>query len=382
MAGISISPLFEPLQVRGATLPNRFIMGPMAKKSAGADGVPSLELGAYYGRRVHGGVGTVFTGGVFIEHQSTLGDFGMTDTGTPYMWSDAALDAWRSIVSEVHDAGGLIFPQLIHIGAMKSKGGPSFTPSGSWGPTDRPTGYSKEAVVAYSRPGHAMTETEVQDVIAAFAAAAGNAKAVGFDGIALHGGHGYLIDNFLWAETNWREDYWGGNHVERTRFAVEVVRAVRRAVGEEMPISFRFSQWKPQDFYARLAETPQQLEEILGPLVDAGVDIFEASAREFTDAAFADHPDNLACWTRKITGCPTVMIGGPGIRRVQLEAPLTPPQTVDNLDDIVRRYEHGEFDLLAVARALLNDAHWVERARAGGPFLPFDPKCLKPDYLQ
>src|SRR3546814_1844017 len=87
-----------------------------------------------------------------------------------------------------------------------------------------------------------MTEDEILSVIAAFASAAAGAKSVGFDGIALHGGHGYLIDNFMRPETNRRTDKWGGDHLGRMRFATEIVREVRKAIGEGMPISFRFSQ--------------------------------------------------------------------------------------------------------------------------------------------
>ncbi len=386
MAEALIAPLLDPMQIRGTKLPNRIIMSPVARAGS-VNGVPGEELAAYYRKRAEGGVGTIITGSVFVRHKETLNGFGMGEGTTPYMWSDAALEGWRRVVDGVHAAGSLIFPQIMHVGVMKLLSGTpddiAFGPSGTWGPTDRPTSYSKEMVVALSsRPIHAMTEADILEMIDAFAESARNAKAVGFDGIALHGGHSYLIDSFLWGGTNLRTDRWGGNHVERARFAAEIVRAVRAAIGKDMPISFRFSQWKPQDFDARLATSPQQLEEILRCLADAGVDIFEASARDFSEPAFDDRPENLSYWTRKVMGMPTVMVGGTTVLRQKFDATLTPPQTVNNLEEIMQRYEHGEFDLLAVGRALLNDPQWLQRARTNGPFLPFNPQCLSPIYIE
>jgi 2,4-dienoyl-CoA reductase-like NADH-dependent reductase (Old Yellow Enzyme family) len=117
--------------------------------------------------------------------------------------------------------------------------------------------------------------------------------------VAIHGAHGYLIDTFLWNETNHRADAWGGDRRERSRFAAEVVRAVRRRWAKSLPIFFRFSQWKQQDFRARLANTPAELEEVLGPIADAGVDVFDGSVRYFDRAEFEGSPLNLSGWARR-----------------------------------------------------------------------------------
>src|SRR3546814_3700955 len=123
-----------------------------------------------------------------------------------------------------------------------------------------------------------------------------------------------MIDAFLWSGCNRREDGWGGNLHRRGRFAVEVVRAVRRNIGEEKPIFFRFSQWKQQDYAARLAASPAELEQILGPLVDAGVDVFDASTRRYDDPAFEGSTHSLAAWAKRVTGKPCVAVGGVGLR--------------------------------------------------------------------
>ena len=388
-----IDALLQPVKIRGVELPNRVIMSPMTR-GASPNGVPTPAVAAFYRRRAEGGVGTIFTESVFVEDKGTMGKFDLEggddrQTGWPLMFTDAALEGWRRVVDEVHAAGGLIFPQLMHLGIQRTPArGQAWSdihissPSGIFGTPDQIAALKEDAAKALNCPEKAMTEAEILAVINAFARAAANAKSVGFDGIALHGGHGYLIDNFLREETNRRTDRWGGDHVGRTRFAVELVRAVRKAIGDEMLISFRFSQWTHHDLDAQLSKTPEQLKQILEPIAEAGVDIFEASARDFRDTVYEGSPLNISGWTRKLINKPVVMVGGTGVRRDRYESALTPPQVVDNVDEVMERYAAGEFDLLAIGRALLNDPNWLKRARTGEPFLPFNPACLKIGYVE
>lgn len=388
-----IGPLLEPVTVRSIELPNRVVMSPMTR-GASPNGIPTPEVAAYYRRRVDGGVGTIFTESVFIDDKGTMGKFGLEGgedkkTGWPVMFTDAALEGWRRVVNEVHEAGGKIFPQLMHLGIQRTpaRGQPwsdihISSPSGIWGTPEQIAALDEEKAKVFNCLENAMTEEEILAVIEAFASAAANAKSVGFDGIALHGGHGYLIDNFMRSETNVRTDKWGGDHKGRMRFAVEVVRAVRKAIGEDMPISFRFSQWTHHDVDAMLTKTPEELQDILEMLSEAGVDIFEASARDFRDPVYEGSPLNISAWTRKLIDKPVVMVGGTGVRRERHESALTPPQVVDNLEEIIERFERGEFDLLAIGRALLNDPDWLKRADAGEEFLPFNPDCLKMGYVK
>src|SRR5690606_6152149 len=105
-----------------------------------------------------------------------------------------------------------------------------------------------------------MSDAAIADTIAAFAKAAAEARRLGFDTVELHGAHGYLIDQFFWAGTNRRGDRYGGATIgERSRFAAEIIAAVRAAVGPDFPIIIRLSQWKQQDFATRLAETPDEM---------------------------------------------------------------------------------------------------------------------------
>jgi 2,4-dienoyl-CoA reductase-like NADH-dependent reductase (Old Yellow Enzyme family) len=224
------------------------------------------------------------------------------------------------------------------------------------------------------------TESEIAAIVQAFAQAAYEAKRLGFDGIELHGAHGYLIDQFFWEKTNPRTDSYGGDMVARTRFAVEVIEACRRAVGPEFPIQLRFSQWKGSDYSAKLAETPALLEQFLAPLVDAGVDIFHCSTRRFWEPEFEGSNLNLAGWTKKLTGKPTISVGSVGLDG-DVTGLFTEGKGASNvkIDGLIERLEREEFDLVAVGRALLVDPAWANKIRDGriDELAPFSAEAMK-----
>ena len=225
-----------------------------------------------------------------------------------------------------------------------------------------------------------MTDEDIADVIAGFAKSARYAKDLGFDGVELHGAHGYLIDQFFWEGTNQRDDRYGGSLGARANFAADVTRAVRKEVGPDFPILLRFSQWKQQDFAARLAHTPQELEIFLKPLVDAGVDIFHCSTRRFWEPEFAELGSdiNLAGWTRKITGLPTISVGSVSLNADFISAFRQATAEVSGIERLIEMMERGDFDLIAVGRALIVNPDWANKVRAGklNELTPYDPKSL------
>jgi len=182
----------------------------------------------------------------------------------------------------------------------------------------------------------------------------------------VHGAHGYLIDQFFWERTNQRTDRWGGSIAARTTFAAEVIRAIRRAVGPAFPIILRFSQWKQQDYPAKLAPDPAALETFLAPLTEAGVDIYHCSTRRFWEPEFEGATLNLAGWTKKISGLPTITVGSIGlaeefIATYRNDDPAAPAP----IDDLVERLGAGEFDLVAIGRMLIVEPEWPKKVRAG-----------------
>jgi 2,4-dienoyl-CoA reductase-like NADH-dependent reductase (Old Yellow Enzyme family) len=347
-----IAALFAEFVCGPLTLANRFVMSPMTRNFS-PDGVPGDDVAAYYTRRAMAKVGLIITEGNGVDHPSAIGHGTMGEENIPVLHGDAALAGWRKVVDSVHSAGGKIIPQLWHMGGLRTEGTPPHPQAKSMRAND-------------------MSETEIADIIAAFVRSAANAKAAGFDGVALHGGHGYLIDSFLWAGTNARDDAYGGDIVRRTQFAIELVKAIRAEVGPDFPILFRFSQWKLQDYEAKLAETPKELAVIVEALAAAGVDIFDVSTRVFSMPAFAGSDIGLAGWVRKLSGKPTMTVGGIGFDKELAASFAQPTHAIDNLGEVARRFEGGEFDLVALGRALLMDPAWVLKAQAGEAFEPFD----------
>lgn len=369
-----LNSLFSSFTCGSLTMQNRFVMSPMTRNFS-PGGVPAPEVAGYYARRAH--MGLVITEGVGPDHAAALGDGTTGGPALPMLYGDAALARWGEIVAAVHAAGGKIAPQLWHMGPIRIPGtGPhpkaaSVSPSGIWGPLDKsllPPAYL-DAVKSPTKPA---SDAEIADIIAGFAQSAASAHALGFDAIAIHGGHGYLLDSFLWSGTNLRTDQWGGDSLGRTRLVQEVIRAIRRAIPSDKPIIYRFSQWKLQDYSARLAETPRELGVIAGALADAGVDIFDVSTRHFDTPAFDGSDMGLAGWVRKVSGRPTMTVGGIGFDKDLQSSFVEATNTIDNLGEVARRFALEEFDLVAVGRAVLMDADWIGKARRGEEFKPFD----------
>ncbi len=375
----SSSPLFRPLRVRSLELANRIVMSPMTR-SYSIDGVPGEDVAAYYRRRAAGGTGLIVTEGVAIDHPTAV-----DNPRVPRMHGTEALAGWRRVVDEVHDAGGPDRPAVVarrtvvgrdERGRSRTEADASVGQLGRLGITSYPEDY----VAWATRPTEAMTEQDIADVIAAYARAAAAAAEAGFDGIALHGGHGYLLDSFLWEGTNTRTDAWGGDLERRTRFPAAVVAAIRAEIGDDLPIVFRFSQHKQQNYTARIAETPDELKVILGALVEAGVDILDASIRRFDTPAFEGSDLSLAGWAKQLTGVTTMAVGSVGIGKSLRESRISGSAPIDdNVHEVERRIDSGEFDLIAVGRLHLADPALATTLQAGGAaarIRPRDPRSV------
>jgi 2,4-dienoyl-CoA reductase-like NADH-dependent reductase (Old Yellow Enzyme family) len=349
---MSLDALFQPFSVKSLTVPNRVVMAPMTR-SFSPGGVATGEVADYYRRRAEGGVGLIVTEGTGVARPASL-----NDPAVPRFHGESELAAWGKVVEAVHGAGGKIAPQLWHVGAVRTRS-EDWTPPG---PYDSPSGLS--------RPGKAfgvgMTDAEVADAIDAFGRAAGEAKRLGFDAVELHGAHGYLIDQFFWEGTNVRADGYGGPTLpERARFAADILKAVRAAVGPGYPVILRVSQWKQQDYDVKLAKSPDELAAWLQPLADAGADVFHCSQRRFWEPEFEGSDLNFAGWTKKVTGVPTITVGSVGLSGEFIAAFAGEGSQPASIDGLLERLERGEFDMVAVGRALLQDPEWVKKIREG-----------------
>ena len=208
-ADYDIMPLLQPLQVRGLQLRNRFVMPGMQRYWC-ADGAPDQRLREYYRRRVLGGVSLVISESCAVDHPSA------TKNPTFARISPGTREAWRACVAGVHEAGGAMFLQLWHQGAVNYGGDADSNPDFV---ALSPSGLSHPG----ESFGRAATEAELDSLKRAFVRGALDAAEIGADGVELHSAHGFLLDQFLWPGTNLRTDRYGGPSItDRATFVAEV----------------------------------------------------------------------------------------------------------------------------------------------------------------
>jgi 2,4-dienoyl-CoA reductase-like NADH-dependent reductase (Old Yellow Enzyme family) len=349
------SSLFRPLTIRGMTLANRFVM-PGMQRGWCRGGMPDDRMVEYYRARAAGGISLVITEACAVDHPAA--------TRGPYYGRvvPSTLPGWRRCVDAVHAAGGKMFIQLWHEGAIRKEAvdGPdagvrTLSPSG--------------LVTTGRHNGLAATRRDLDDIRGAFARAALAARSVGADGVEIHACHGYLLDQFLWSETNRRTDGYGGDSIlARVRFPAEVVAAVREAVGQDFAISFRLSQWKEIDFDAKIVRSPEELAAMLGILREAGVDLFHVSTRRFWRPEWPGSDLGLAGWARKLGNVPVITVGSVGLQLDVMESFAgmeAAPEVEKGIRELARRMQNDEFDLIALGRSSISDPEWVRKVREG-----------------
>lgn len=345
-----IDSLFQPFTIKGLTLKNRFVLAPMSRYQNDG-GIPNAAFAEYHRQRAAGELGLTITGATAIDRPAANNHPRLANI------NEASREGWRQTVAAVHEAGGPIVLQLWHAGSLHNID-PDFKP----GPLESPSGLEAPG----KKVGQPITEEQIADCIDSFAKATVLANAIGFDTVQVHAAHGFLLDEFFWAGTNRRTDRWGGRSLaERSRFALEVVRAVKAELAPEQPLLMRVSQWKEQDYGVKLVTSPAQMEAWLAPFVDAGVDVLDCSQRRFWEAEFEGSRLNFAGWVKKVTGVPVITAGSVGLSNDVMAFLHGETARRTPLDEVVRRFEAGEFDLVAVGRALLADPDWLLKVRAG-----------------
>ena len=363
--------LFQPFACKSLQVKNRFAMAPMTRYLS-PGGVLPAEAAEYYRKRAAGGIGLVISEGAGLDQPASRS----VDT-VPLFCGEKSLANWDMVRREVQDAGAAMVPQLWHIG-----GAPDYNfPDAEHAPLISPSGLIGPNI----QGGREMSQADIDETIAAYVRAAAEAARLGFDAIELHGAHGYLLDQFFWDATNRREDHYGGPDIsDRTRFAVELVGEIRRAVGPDLAIILRISQWKTAMYGAQVVADPRELERWLTPLASAGVDIFHCSERRFWEPAFDGSDLNLAGWSKKVSGKPVISVGSVGLDRdlmADFESGCSMP-SLKSLEELAHRFDRGEFDIIAVGRSLLADPDWLEKVRTERwvELLPYSVACMAPQY--
>ena len=350
--GPDIAPLLQPLEIGRLRLRNRFVL-PGMQRAWTVDGAPTERMREYYRQRALGGTGLVITEACAVDHPSATSNslFGWLTAGTA--------GAWASCVDAVHAAGGAMFLQLWHQGAVDTgeadEGFVALSPSGLAHP-DKPF-------------GRAASAAELAAIRQAFVRSAVYARETGADGVEIHACHGYLLDQFLWPAINRRTDRYGGAAMAgRAAFPAEVIAAVRAATGPDFAISVRISQWKELDYEAKIAATPGELGQLISILRSAGADLFHVSTRRFWTPEWDGSDLGLAGWVKSFTDAPVIAVGSVGLD-VDVMATLTGeearPTGASRIEDLVRRFRRGDFDLVSVGRSLIGDADWVAKMSDG-----------------
>ncbi|MCZ0963210.1 alkene reductase [Paracoccus benzoatiresistens] len=210
--------LFDPLQVGPLTLRNRIVMAPLTRARAGAERVPNAMMAEYYAQRSGAGL--------ILSEATSVTPMGVGYADTPGIWNDEQVEGWKLVTKAVHDAGGLIFMQLWHVGRISDPifldGQQPVAPSAV-----KPAGHVSlvRPKKDYETP-RALETDEIPGIVEAYRKGAENAKRAGFDGIEIHAANGYLIDEFLQDSTNRRTDEYGGPIENRARFLNQIADAV------------------------------------------------------------------------------------------------------------------------------------------------------------
>ncbi|MGW3056722.1 alkene reductase [Streptomyces goshikiensis] len=332
--------LFTSYQLGGLTLPNRMVMAPMTRARAAAGGLATPSMATYYAQRA--------TAGLIVSEGVQPSLIGQSNPGTPGLFTDEQVEAWRPVTAAVHANGGRIFAQLMHGGRVSHPDttglqpvGPSAVPA--VGDVFTPTGPQPAPMP------RALSTTEVPEHARSYARAAQRAVEADFDGVELHGANGYLISQFLSSNANLRTDRYGGPIANRIRFVVEAVAATVEAVGGErtgIRLSPGGTFWGVEESEVRDLYTALLTE--LAPLGLAYVHL-EATAEEATLVALR------RAW--------------PGTLVMNPVFPMGAKQT--GRDDADHWLGLGA-DLISFGRAFLANPDLVERLRGGLPLTPVD----------
>ncbi|GBC60318.1 NADH-dependent flavin oxidoreductase [Desulfonema ishimotonii] len=330
--------LFSPFQLGSYTLRNRIGVAPMTRMSSRADSVPRQDVLDFLVRRAEKGAALVYTEAIVTDYESAQGY-----PGQARLTTQRQIEAWKPVTDAIRRAGAVSVMQMFHCGRMAwpevNPAGRVIAPSPSAPKQDNPlTGQP------YSVPDE-MTQFDIKHVINGFAETAKGAVEAGFDGIEIHGAHGYLISQFLSSYSNQRTDAYGGSVENRYRFAHEVIQAVRPVVPEDRLLTFRISNWGVADMAVSLFNDRDEYQEVIRRLSGEPIDAISVSTYDYAEKAFGTDR-NMARLTREATPLSLMICGRIYDRRSAEEA----------LQDA---------DIVLSAKSILLNPDWVADVRTG-----------------
>lgn len=321
--------IFDPITIKGLTLKNRLVMPPMATNMATEEGEITDRHIKHYTARAEGGVGLII-----VEHTYVRED-GRMSRGQLGIYDDKLIGGFKRLTEAIHSYGVKVVLQITHGGSRTTSEITGQPPVGPW----------NILVPGDSEPPRPLTVAEIKELVTAFKNAARRAIAAGFDGIEIHGAHGYLLCQFVSPLVNKRNDAYGGSLEGRLRFPLETIAAVRSQIGAKVPLFYRFG----ADDMLEGGLTREEARVIAPRLEKASVDVLDISGGLGGSGRFALTEQGffvpLAQSIKETVKIPVIGVGN-----------IT---EADYADRVVRE---GKIDLVALGRKLLSTPDFPRQA--------------------
>jgi 2,4-dienoyl-CoA reductase-like NADH-dependent reductase (Old Yellow Enzyme family) len=333
--------LFESIQLRGLDIKNRIWISPMCMYSSeDKDGMPGQWQEIHLGARAVGGAGLI------IVEASGVSPEGRITPWCTGIWNDEQVLAWKKIVGICHTYGAKVAMQLAHAGRKASvyreSSGVGSVPisEGGW----QSVSSTSVAFGDYAAP-RALSIEEIAQLVKAFGDSARRSVTAGFDAVEIHGAHGYLIHQFLSPLSNDRTDQYGGSLENRARFLLEIIKAVRDAIPDSIPVFLRLSATD----YAEGGWDQDQTAEVSKMATEAGVDLIDISS------------GGLITGMRIPTG-PGYQVPFAEYVAERIKQPVSAVGQITDAKQAEEILQSGSVDVILIARASLRDPYWPLRA--------------------
>ena len=330
--------IFSPFELKGFKLRNRLGVAPMTRMSSTKDSIPRQDVLEFLVRRARNGAALVYTEAIVTDYESAQGY-----PGQARLVTKRQIEAWRQVTGAIRETGAVSVMQMFHCGRIAW---PEVNPAGRTVAPSPLIPRDKNPFTGQPYPvPDEMSRFDIDHVILGFVETAKGAVAAGFDGVEIHGAHGYLISEFLSAYTNQRSDGYGGSVEKRYRFLHEITQAVAQVVPKDLLLTVRISDWGVVDMDVSLFGTAAEYQEIIRRLSEEPIDAISVSAYDFRHQAFGTGK-NMAKITRAATHLP-VMICGKIFDRASAGEALR------------------DADIALSAKSMLLNPDWVEDVRQG-----------------
>ncbi|KAJ3449606.1 putative binding oxidoreductase [Anaeramoeba flamelloides] len=329
------------------TLQNRIVMAPMSRGSSTQEGnLITQEYIDYYTLRAKNEVGLIISEGVYVNSTN-----GFTSRyNNTRLHNQEQMEGYRGLVEKIHETGSKFAVQLWHCGPA----------------SDDPIGPIKTQ--KWGKTVSVITKEQMAQAKEDFVNSAKLAKEANCDAIELHAGGGFLLDAFI-SLTNDRKDGYGSTFEGRIKYPLEVIRAVREAVGEDFPLIYRVSQFGfGEDFSEIKWRNPQELKEFVLAIKGAGIDIIHVCDYKCTKITFDDQEEKncLSAWAQKLSGIPVIATGGMTYSNTLIESFMSENKSpVSDPEPHLALIENNKVDLVGVARGFINNPDWVIKVKNG-----------------